>query len=353
MRLADLDFELPEELIAQHPVSRRDTCRLLHLQRSTGLLQDRRFDALPALLQPGDVVVRNVSRVIPARLQARRADTGGRCELLLVEPESEPRWWVLARPARALRPGTELLLQDDTKARVVGTAAAGRRLLHFETSEAVLEVARRLGEMPLPPYIRRAADAGDRDAYQTIYARVDGSVAAPTAGLHFTPQVLEGLTARGVALADVVLHVGPGTFRPVRQADPRQHAMEWERFELQRAVLRRCDRARQEGHRVVAVGTTAARVLESLALWEEGNGRDEVSVQQEGEALHGRTRLFLYPPRPFRRVDALLTNFHLPRSTLLLLVDAFAGRPAVRHAYAHAVAQGYRFFSYGDAMLIE
>jgi S-adenosylmethionine:tRNA ribosyltransferase-isomerase len=230
---------------------------------------------------------------------------------------------------------------------------AGRRLLDFESEESVLDLARRLGVLPLPPYIRRAATPRDRETYQTVYARVDGSVAAPTAGLHFTPTLLEQLSRQGVLLVDLVLHVGPGTFAPVREKDPRQHAMHWERFELERSALERCDRARREGKRVVAVGTTVARVLESLSLWEVSPEANEVELVEAGPLLRGRTRLFLYPGRPFRRVDVLITNFHLPRSTLLLLVDAFAGPDRRRRAYAHAVARGYRFFSYGDAMWIE
>ncbi len=353
LRLEDLDFPLPAELIAQHPPPRRDTCNLLRLQRPSGERSIHRFTDLPDLLRSGDVLVRNVSRVRPARLQARRADTGGRSELLRVEPEKPARWWVLARPARALSAGMCLHLADGTELTVVGTGAGGRRLLEFPAGIRPLDVARRLGSMPLPPYIRRPVEPADAEAYQTVYARVDGSVAAPTAGLHFTPELLGTLAARDIHCVDVVLHIGPGTFAPVRHADPLQHRMDAERFEVARQALAACDAARRQGGRIVAVGTTAARLLESVALWERGAGSGRVELQAAGDTLHGRTRLFVYPPYAFRRVDVLLTNFHLPRSTLLLLVDAFAGREAVRAAYAEAVARRFRFFSYGDAMLIE
>ncbi|HZM14525.1 MAG TPA: tRNA preQ1(34) S-adenosylmethionine ribosyltransferase-isomerase QueA [Candidatus Krumholzibacteria bacterium] len=353
MRLEDLDFDLPAELIAQVPAAQRDACNLLHLHRASAALQVRRFDALPELLRPRDLLVLNASRVLPARLLAERAETGGRCELLLVEPETAQRWWALARPARSLRPGARLRLADGSEISVTGVGEAGRRLLDFGAGKSGLEVAHRLGTLPLPPYIRRQAEPGDAEAYQTVFARVEGSVAAPTAGLHFTPELLDALARRGISSATLVLHIGPGTFAPLRSSDPLQHRMDWERFEVERAVLERCRATRQAGGRVVAVGTTATRVLESLALWEEGAVGDAVAVRVEGEWLRGRTRLFIHPPFDFRRVDALLTNFHLPRSTLLLLVDAFAGRTAIRRAYAEAVARRLRFFSYGDAMLIE
>jgi len=270
-----------------------------------------------------------------------------------VEPETPARWWVLARPARPLRRGMVLRLDDGTELTVVEADADGRRLVEFPTHASPLEVARRLGTLPLPPYVRRAPEPADAEAYQTVYAAVDGSVAAPTAGLHFTSELLAALAARGIAALDFLLHIGPGTFQPLRTAEPRRQRMHWERFEVERRVVQAWEATRRAGGRIVAVGTTAARLLESVALWEGGEAGDSVELQEAGGWLRGRTRLFLRPPCVFRRVDVLLTNFHLPRSTLLLLVHAFAGRDAVRRAYAEAVARRFRFFSYGDAMLIE
>lgn len=351
MRLADLDFELPPELVAQHPASIRDACRLLCVTRS-GNLEDHVFRELPELLQPGDTLVRNISRVLPARLTLRRA--GGRhAEVLLLEPAAPNRWWALARPARRLRPGDVWQLADGSEVAVDAVGEAGRRLLDFGTADVHHTLAR-LGRMPLPPYIRREAEPADNADYQTVYASVDGSVAAPTAGLHFTKKLEDDIRARGIDIEDLVLHVGPATFEPIRCDDPRQHVMHWERFTVECALLDRLQARRRDGRRVVAVGTTVCRTLESLALWQAGKtGQVEVDAAAPGSAaLHGRTRLFIHAPYRFRVVDALVTNFHLPRSTLLLLVDAFAGQ-VWRAAYAHAVAARYRFFSYGDAMLLE
>ena len=352
MRLEDLDFDIPAELIAQHPAAERDACRLLRWQRGSALCTEYVFRDLPQLLRRGDVLVRNTSRVLPARLHGERVGTGGRCELLLVEPEAAG-WWALVRPARRLPPGSRVRLPDGTGVEVAAAGEGGRRLLRFPDGVDVLALLDRLGTVPLPPYIRRPAEPADAEAYQTVYARDAGSLAAPTAGLHFTPAVLAGLAAREIGCADVVLHVGLGTFEPVRTPDPRQHRMHWERFEVERAVLERLEAARARGGRVVAIGTTSARVLESVALW-TGHGRtEEVELQETSGVLRGRTRLFLHPPHAFRCVDVLLTNFHLPRSTLLLLVDAFMGRAARERVYAQAIQRRYRFFSYGDAMLIE
>jgi len=352
--LSDLDFDLPAELIAQRPTAARDACRLLCLERARPeRLEEHAFRDLPDLLRPGDLLVRNVTRVIPARLQAVKEPTGARCEFLLLEPERNGGWWALGRPARRLGAGTRLRLADGTPVEVQERGADGRCRLVFPAGVDVVERARAQGAMPLPPYIHRAADAQDVEDYQTVYARVDGSVAAPTAGLHFTPELLAALAARAIHCVDLVLHVGPGTFQPIRCSDPRRHVMHWERFSVERAALARLDSARAAGRRTVAVGTTVARALESVAAWERGERHDEIEIQAAGDCLQGRTRLFVYPPTEFRRVDALLTNFHLPRSTLLLLVDAFAGRAARRAAYAEAVSRRFRFFSYGDAMLIE
>ena len=352
MRLEDLDFDIPAELVAQHPAAERDACRLLRLQRSGGKISAHLFRDLPQLLRPGDVLVRNTSRVLPARLHGEKEGTGARCEMLLLEPAAGG-WWALVRPARRLGPGSRIRLADGTRAELAAAEDGGRRLVVFPPGVDGLDVMHRLGTVPLPPYIRRPAEPGDAEAYQTVYARVEGSLAAPTAGLHFTPAVFAALGARGIACVDVVLHVAAGSFTPVRTPDPSQHRMHWERFAVERGVLEKLKRARRAGGRVVAVGTTSARVLESVAQWTAGDGHADVELQDESGVLQGRTRLFIHPPHEFRCVDVLLTNFHLPRSTLLLLVDAFAGREARARAYALAVAHRYRFFSYGDAMLIE
>jgi S-adenosylmethionine:tRNA ribosyltransferase-isomerase len=354
-RLDDLDFELPADLVAQRPLARRDACRLLHVRRGSrpGFFAERRFDGLADLLRPGDVLVRNTSRVIPARLLATKVGTGARCELLLLEPEPAGGWWALVRPARRLRPGSVVQLADGTLVEIGAADSEARRRVYFPAHVEVLERARALGCMPLPPYIHRPADALDRDSYQTVYARVEGSVASPTAGLHFTPELLDAIANRGVTILDLVLHVGLGTFQPIRSADPLQHRMHWERFEIAPAVLSRLDAVRAAGGRIVAVGTTVARSLESVALWERGEGAEMVEVASTPDMLRGRTRLFIHPPYAFRRVDVLITNFHLPRTTLLLLVDAFAGTEVRRRAYSHAIEQRFRFFSYGDAMLID
>lgn len=351
MRLEDLDFDLPQELIAQRPVAERDACRLLRLRRQGGATSEHRFRDLPALLRPGDLLVRNTSRVLAARLLGRREPGGTRCELLLTDPAPAGRWWALVRPARKLPVDVHVLLTDGTRVRIADTGPAGRRLLEFPAGDDGVRVAERVGSVPLPPYIRRPAEAGDRAAYQTVYARETGSVAAPTAGLHFTHALLETLRARGIEFADLVLHIGPGTFEPIRSADPARHRMHWERFWVPHSTVQRVERARRTGARIVAVGTTAARVLESLV--QSGHRGADVEIEKRADVWSGRTRLFIHPPYEFRSVDALLTNFHLPRSSLLLLVDALAGRTAIRAAYAHAVARRFRFFSYGDAMLID
>ncbi len=354
LQLADLDFDLPAELIAQHPLPVRDACRLLQVRRGqTAGFTERRFADLPALLRAGDVLVRNVTRVLPARLSGVKEGSGAACELLLLEPVPDGEgWWALVRPGKRLRVGTAVRLGDGTRLCIAAVRADGARRLVPPAGVDLAECAERLGSMPLPPYIRRAAVAADAADYQTVYAREEGSVAAPTAGLHFTGSLLERLVRMGVACVDLVLHVGPATFQPIRTPDPLQHSMHWERFEMEVAGWERLEAARASGGRIVAVGTTVVRTLESIAAWERG-GASEVELERRGDRFRGRTRLFLHPPHRFARVDALLTNFHLPRSTLLLLVDAFGGRDTMRAAYAHAVRERFRFFSYGDAMWIE
>jgi S-adenosylmethionine:tRNA ribosyltransferase-isomerase len=345
MRLSDFDYHLPPGRIATRPVEPRDEARLLVVRRGGGPLEDRVFRDLPDLLDPGDLLVVNDTRVIPARLVGRRVGTGGEVEVFLLRPEEDRgeegrRWRALLGPARRMRPGVRIAFEG-AQCEVVAEHEGGERSVVFAGEEPVLSIAERVGAVPLPPYMQREADAADRDAYQTVFARVPGAVAAPTAGLHLTDALLARLSARGIGLATVTLHVGPGTFRPVTVDDVSQHRMDAEPYVLPAAAADAIAAAKAAGRRVVAVGTTSTRTLEAVAA---AHGRVV--------AGSGSTDLFIRPGHVFRAVDALVTNFHLPRSTLLMLVSAFAGRERVLEAYAHAVASGYRFYSYGDAMLI-
>ena len=341
--LDDYDYDLPEASIAQAPPPDRDGARLLVLDRRAGSLRHDAVRALPSHLRAGDLLVRNATRVLPARLRGRKS-TGGAAEALLLgpaDPESDGRLRALLRTRGRLRPGLRLRFEREGRAceaEVVAVAANGEVELAFAPGSDPYA----LGETPLPPYIRRDAPCeADVERYQTVFARVPGSVAAPTAGLHLSERLLGSLASAGVECAEVVLHVGVGTFRPLREEDLRAGRLHSEAYELPEATARAVAEARARGSRVVAVGTTSARVLESCAA--EGG---------TVEARRGRTDLFLRPGSPWRVVDTLLTNFHLPRSSLLLLVASFAGREKVLRAYAEAVREGYRFYSYGDAMLV-
>jgi S-adenosylmethionine:tRNA ribosyltransferase-isomerase len=351
VHISAFDFDLPPEAIAQQPPAERDGARLLVLDRRADLPHDRAVRDLPALLEPGDLLVLNRSRVIPARLHGRRAQ-GQSAEVLLLQPAgpeaagpgSEERWQALLRPGKRLRPGDTLAIGDDLTLRVEDAPPEkdGRRLVTLRAAQGTVEEAiERHGHVPLPPYIRRADTPDDRRRYQTIYARERGSVAAPTAGLHLSERVFAALHARGVRWTEVVLHVGPGTFQPVRAQQVEEHRLPPEPALIPDAAAAAVAETRSRGGRVVAVGTTAVRALESAAA-ADGTLR----------AGTGATDLVIVPGYRFRVVDALLTNFHLPRSSLLLLVCAFAGRERVLEAYAHAVRSGYRFYSYGDAMLL-
>lgn len=357
MRTADFDFSLPPELIAQEPAAVREDSRLLVLRRDPAGLEHRRFRDLLSYLRAGDLLVLNNSRVIPARLRASNARTGDRFEVLLLEENGPNDWWVMLRPGKRARVHTELQFHnaqgalEPLRARVVETNAEGHRRLVFSGTPNLLDELERLGEVPLPPYINRP-DLGvtdsDRARYQTVFAEPPGSVAAPTAGLHFTHELLKQIHSLGVEVQFVTLHVGLGTFAPVKAATLAEHVMHEERFVLSEATAGAINEAKRRGGRVVAVGTTTLRVLETVTALHGGTLAAGV----------GRTRLFIFPPHDFRIVDALLTNFHLPRSTLLMLVSAFAaprkmvGRERILAAYAEAVQERYRFFSYGDAMLI-
>jgi len=341
--LERFDYDLPPALIAQAPAPSRDASRLLVIDRARGAFEDRVFTELPELLRAGDCVVVNNTRVIPARILAR--DAGGRdVELLFLAPEDERRWSALVHPGRRCRVGAELLVAGEPGARlrVVGVAADGPRRVE-RLDGTIADLLREHGLTPLPPYIARFATptVEDRERYQTVYARPPGSVAAPTAGLHFTPAVLARLRGRGVEIHELTLHVGPGTFRPIKAARIEDHALPPERVSIPGSVADAVNRARAEGRRVLAVGTTTTRALESAA-----------SADGRVRPLDGEARLYITPGHGFRTVDVLLTNFHITRSSLLVLVAAFAGRELVLKAYAHAVRAGYRFYSYGDATLI-
>lgn len=340
MKASDFDYDLPQSLIAQRPIEPRDASRLLVLDRRDGSIQHRAFRDLPHFLEPGDLLIVNDSRVLPARLFGVKEGTGGSVELLLLERKSLDTWEVLARPARRLREGARISFGDGLlRAEVVEATPSGGRVVTFRWEGVFEEILRQLGVMPLPPYIKERLDNPER--YQTIYSREEGSKAAPTAGLHFTQELLDEVKAKGIEIASVTLHVGLGTFRPVTVDDVEDHEMHAEYYRVPEETALAVSRAKARGSRCIAVGTTAVRALES-------------AVDQEGRLLAkaGWTDIFIYPGHRFGVVDALVTNFHLPRSTLLMLVSAFAGREQVLAAYREAVARGYRFFSFGDAMLI-
>ena len=340
MRKSDFYFDLPEELIAQTPLERRDSSRLLHLDKVTGALEHRHFYELLDYLREGDCMVFNDSRVLPARLIGARP-TGGSVELVLLRDLGEGRWECLSRPGRKTKPGTEILFGNgELKATVESVAEGGNRIVRFDYEGIFLEVLERLGKMPLPPYIKE--ELQDNERYQTVYSREIGSAAAPTAGLHFTKELMEKIAAKGVKLCYVTLHVGLGTFRPVKAEEIEDHEMHSEFCIIPEETARIVSETKKKGGRVIAVGTTSCRTLESFA-------REDGSLP----ATSGWTNIFIYPGYTFKCVDALVTNFHLPESTLIMLVSALAGREHVLHAYEEAVKERYRFFSFGDAMFIE
>jgi S-adenosylmethionine:tRNA ribosyltransferase-isomerase len=351
MLVSDFNFDLPEELIAQEPPVDRAGARMLALDRRTGVWADELFRDFPSRLRAGDLLVLNDSKVIPARLFAHRAGlhtqanhlSAGRVQVLLAEQLAEWEWKALVRPGRKVLTGEVLSFGDaELQAEVIAHGEFGERTLRFAPVADFFEVVERLGHMPLPPYIHREDRAGDRERYQTVYARERGSVAAPTAGLHFTPEILATIRARGVQVASVTLHVGLGTFQPVRVGTVEEVRLHAERYSISSETAAALNAARRDGRRVVAAGTTTVRTLEHCAL----DGKDF-------EAHSGSTSIFISPGFDFRVVGALLTNFHLPQSTLLMLVSAFSGQEKTLAAYRHAVEAGYRFFSYGDCMFIE
>ena len=349
MKAADFDYELPLELIAQEPPERRDGARMLVLDRAARTIAHRTFADLPAYLRADDLLVVNDTRVIPARVFGRKAKagTGGKVEFLLLEEVAPGVWDALMRSRRRPKVGEQVILDEDLAvATVLEDGELGRVKVRVESAQPWLEVLERIGQTPLPPYIQRkeaspARRAADKARYQTVFARAPGAVAAPTAGLHFTPEVLARLAAHGVGQAAVTLHVGIGTFRPVAVETVEEHKMDFERWQVPAEAAARVAAAKAAGGRVVAVGTTSVRTLESAAARPEGFG-----------AGQGRTDLFIYPPYRFQVVDALVTNFHLPKSTLIMMISAFAGREFVLEAYREAIRERYRFYSYGDCMLI-
>ncbi|MGH7555550.1 MAG: tRNA preQ1(34) S-adenosylmethionine ribosyltransferase-isomerase QueA [Longimicrobiales bacterium] len=337
------DYTLPRHLIARHPVARRDESRLLVVDRARDVLEHRTFRDLHELIPAGDVIVLNETRVMPARLLGRRRG-GGEAEVLLLRPVPERgpgEWEALVRPGAKLEPGRSVEIATDLSVDVVDVIDEGVRIVRLRTPFPIDEAIARYGQVPLPPYIDRAAEPEDVERYQTVYARERGSVAAPTAGLHFTPELLQRLERSGVVVVRIVLHVGLGTFRPVEVENPAEHRLHEERYEVSADAAHAIEKARAAGGRVWAVGTTVVRTLESIAA-EHGTVH----------AAKGSTSLFIRPPYHFRVIDRLITNFHLPRSTLLMLVAAFGGYDRIMHAYRVAVEREYRFYSYGDAMVV-
>ncbi|WP_149555285.1 tRNA preQ1(34) S-adenosylmethionine ribosyltransferase-isomerase QueA [Streptococcus cristatus] len=342
MNTADFDFHLPEELIAQTPLEKRDSSRLLIVDRETGQFSDQHFDNIIDQLEPGDALVMNNTRVLPARLYGTKPETGGHVELLLLKNTQGDFWEVLAKPAKRLRVGAHVSFGDGRlTATVTEELEHGGRIVRFDYQGIFLEVLESLGEMPLPPYIHEKLE--DRERYQTVYAKENGSAAAPTAGLHFTEKLLDKIAAKGVKLVYLTLHVGLGTFRPVSVDNLEEHEMHSEFYSLSEEAAETLRQVKASGHRIVAVGTTSIRTLETIGSKFEG----------QIQADSGWTNIFIKPGYQWKIVDAFSTNFHLPKSTLVMLVSAFAGRQLTLEAYEHAITERYRFFSFGDAMFIK
>jgi S-adenosylmethionine:tRNA ribosyltransferase-isomerase len=344
MRLADFDYDLPEGLIAQQPAVRRDASRMLIVDRAQQTLQDAYFRDFPSLVEPGDLVVLNNTKVFPARLVGEKETSGGRLELFLIQEREPGIWEALVKPGRRIAAGARIKFGSSSlRAEVLQSVGEGKRLVKLTCDGPLAKALEEAGQVPLPPYIKRPEGnlAADRDRYQTVYARHNGAIAAPTAGLHFTPAVLQGVTNRNAAIAEITLHVGYGTFEPVRVDNIAKHTVAPERFQIDPETAATINRTRRSGGRVIAIGTTTARALESA-----------IDNAQEISAGANIARLTITPGHQFRAMDTLLTNFHLPQSSLLLLVAAFAGQDLILRAYQHAVAAEYRFYSYGDCMLI-
>ncbi|UII55014.1 tRNA preQ1(34) S-adenosylmethionine ribosyltransferase-isomerase QueA [Cytobacillus spongiae] len=341
MKVDLFDFHLPEELIAQTPLEQRTHSKLMVLDRETGELSHDIFKNIKQYLQPGDCLVLNDTRVLPARLYGHKEDTGAKIEVLLLKQEEGDTWETLVKPAKRVKEGTKIVFGEGLLTAVcVGSSDQGGRLLQFQYEGIFYEVLDQLGEMPLPPYIKEQLD--DQDRYQTVFAKERGSAAAPTAGLHFTEELLVELEEMGIHIAFITLHVGLGTFRPVSVEDIHEHDMHSEFYQVSEGTARLLNEVKEQGGRIITVGTTSTRTLETIATANDGHF----------EAGSGWTDIFIYPGYPFKAIDGMITNFHLPKSTLIMLVSALAGREYVLHAYNTAVTERYRFFSFGDAMLI-
>ena len=340
MKVTDFDYELPEELIAQTPIEKRDESRLMVLDRKEHTIEHKHFKDIIDYLEPGDVLVRNNTKVIPARLYGKK-ETGAKVEFLLLNNMEKDIWECIVRPGNKLHIGAKVIFGDGLlKAEVLDTMPGGTRKVEFHYEGIFNEILDKIGLMPLPPYIHERLKENDR--YQTVYAKYDGSAAAPTAGLHFTPELLKKIEEKGIDIANVTLHVGIGTFRPVKEDTVEAHQMHSEHFYIKEEDCEKINKAKKSGHRVIAIGTTSCRVLETIA---DDNGYVKPT--------EGDTQIFIYPGYKFRCLDALITNFHLPQSTLVMLVSALAGKDYIMKAYKEAVEQKYRFFSFGDAMLIK
>lgn len=340
MKVKDFDYYLPEELIAQTPIEKRDESRLMILDKKTKTIEHRHFKNILEYLEPGDVLVRNNTKVIPARLYGQK-ETGAKVEFLLLNNIENDIWECIVRPGNKLHIGTKVIFGNGLLvAEILDTMPGGTRKVEFHYDGIFNEILDKIGLMPLPPYIHESLK--EKERYQTVYAKYEGSAAAPTAGLHFTPELLEEIQKKGVEIANVTLHVGIGTFRPVKEETVEEHEMHSEHFYIKQEDAEKINKAKKEGHRVIAVGTTSCRVLESIA--------DENGYVEETE---GDTQIFIYPGYKFKCLDALITNFHLPQSTLLMLVSALAGKDYIMESYNEAVKEKYRFFSFGDAMFIK
>lgn len=349
MHINDFDYELPEELIAQKPADKRDASRLLVVHRETGETEHRHFYDILEYLNEGDCLVLNNSKVLPARLYGIKDGTGAKVEFLLIKRIDGDRWETMVRPGKRLKPGDSVMFSEDPllKADIIDYGNDGTRIVEFSYDGIFMERLEEIGSMPLPPYIERQSENEDRDRYQTVYCREEGSVAAPTAGLHFTEELLEKARAKGVELAYVTLHVGIGTFRPVKCENIEDHSMHFEEYHIDEKTAEIINRAKAEGRRVISVGTTSTRTVESAAYFDEEKDCWQV---RSGE---NSTGIFIYPGYEFRIIDSLITNFHLPKSTLLMLISALYDREKILEVYQEAIREKYRFFSYGDAMFIE
>ena len=340
MKRSDFYYDLPEELIAQTPVEPRDSSRLMHIDRKTGKIEHSIFRDLPSFLKKGDLLIVNDSRVIPARLVVQKKETGGAIEFLLLEQKTNQNWEIICRPAKKAKPGARFVFGNGLlEAEVLEILDDGKRLVKLECEGSIYHVLDQIGQMPLPPYITEQLK--DKERYQTVYSEVSGSAAAPTAGLHFTPELMKQIEAMGIHIAHVTLHVGLGTFRPVKADEITDHKMHSEHYMMSKETADLINQTKAAGGRVIAVGTTSCRTLESV-----------FSLYGEARECHGDTDIFIYPGYEFKCIDGLITNFHLPESTLIMLVSAFLGYDKTMHAYKVAVDEKYRFFSFGDAMAI-